>query len=338
MFRWFWAAATMLVASSAWADAVYISVTNRAFIGRGFPTVHVQILEPVAGFRLQLKRSDGKAVDIKGGGKPGQTRDLALVQPVGAFKYEGQLTINLPDGKTSEMPLGFDTAMFGPLEIKLEKKDVDLEQRSLTFRLTRPAAKAEVKVRMDTGDMAMNEEVLFNGAPAGTDLKVTWPKAPGKVMMIGLKATDTEAFFTGVDLFPWSIDIPHEEVNFDSGKSDIRPEEAPKLDKSLELITDAYSKYSQWADIKLYVLGFTDTVGGTDYNRTLSLNRARSMASYFRKRGLKAPIRYEGFGEQALEVPTPDETDEIRNRRARYILSVEDPVTDAPIRPRWQSL
>jgi|CXWL01.1.fsa_nt_gi outer membrane protein OmpA-like peptidoglycan-associated protein len=331
-------AVAALTASSAFADAVYVSVTNRAFVGKGFPTVHVQILEPMAGFRLQLKRSDGKSVDIKGGGKPGQTRDLELVQPVGAFTYEGVLSINLRDGKTSEMPLSFDTGLYGPLEIKLEKKDVDLDKRTVQFKLTRPAAKAQVKVRMDTGQMAMDEDVPFNAAPAGSVLTVTWPAAAGKVFTIGIKAYDTEAFFTGVDLFPWSIDIPHEEVNFDSGKWDIRAEEAPKLDKSLTQITDALAKYGQWASIKLYIIGFTDTVGPTDSNRTLSLNRARSMGTYLRKHGLKGPILYEGFGEQALAVQTADETDEIRNRRARYILSIEDPVEGAPFRPRWQSL
>lgn len=330
--------ATLVFSVSARADVVSVSITNRAFIGKGFPTVDVQILEPIAGFRLKLKRSDGKTVDIKGGGKPGQTRKLELVQPVGMFTYEGALSVNLPDGKTSDMPLAFDAGLFGPLEIKVEKKDLDLEKRTLKFRITRPAAKAHLKVLMDTGKIVMDEDVPFNGEPPNSELTVTWPAAEGKVMTIGLVAHDTEAFYVGIDLFPWSIDIPHEEVNFDSGKWDIHDDEAPKLDKSLKQINDAVAKYGRWASIKLYIVGFTDTVGSTASNRTLSLNRARSMGMYLRKHGCKVPILYEGFGEQALAVETPDETDEVRNRRARYILSIQDPVEGAPFTPRWQSL
>jgi len=46
---------------------------------------------------------------------------------------------------------------------------------------------------------------------------------------------------------------------------------------------------------------------------------------------------YEGFGEQSLAVATPDETDEPRNRRVDYILSVEDPpLKAAGFRPVWK--
>jgi hypothetical protein len=50
-------------------------------------------------------------------------------------------------------------------------------------------------------------------------------------------------------------------------------------------------------------------------------------------------VLYEGFGEEALLVSTPDETDEPKNRRAEYILSIDDPTTpNVPFPPRWQRL
>ena len=90
MSRWVFAAAAVLAASSAWADAVYISVTNRAFVGRGFPSVHVQILEPVAGCRLRLKRSAGKAVG------------LVVYEVKGDGSLEGAWTISGKDGSGTE--------------------------------------------------------------------------------------------------------------------------------------------------------------------------------------------------------------------------------------------
>jgi outer membrane protein OmpA-like peptidoglycan-associated protein len=93
------------------------------------------------------------------------------------------------------------------------------------------------------------------------------------------------------------------------------------------------------AEIKLYVAGHTDTVGNNASNRTLSLNRARSIGQYFRKRGVRVPVLYEGFGEEALAVATKDEQEEPKNRRAEYIIAIDDPTAqNVPFQPRWQKL
>jgi outer membrane protein OmpA-like peptidoglycan-associated protein len=128
-------------------------------------------------------------------------------------------------------------------------------------------------------------------------------------------------------------------VNFDSGKWDVRADETEKLDKSYTAITDVVNKFGRLASIKLYVLGHTDTVGNNGANRTLSLNRARSIGGYLRRRGLTIPVYVEGFGEEALAVLTADEEAEPKNRRAEYIIAVESPTLDkVPFQPRWQRL
>ncbi len=331
--------ALLVLPGTALADAVDVSLSGRALVGQGVPTVNLQIIERIAGFELRLKRSDGKAVSIKGGGKPGQKRALPLDQPEGKFHYEGELAVNYPDGTTGSMPLQFDTELFGPLRMKLENKDFDEANRKVTFRINRPAGKAHVKVMLDSGKMFMDDDVLFNGEPAETPLEVTWPETSGKIMKISIQAYDTSTFFTGVDIFPWFIDVPHEDPVFDSGKWDIRPEERAKLEKSLTQISEQVSKFGRFAEIKLYILGATDTVGDKASNRTLSVNRARSIGAYFKKRGLKVPVLYEGYGEELLFVKTPDETDEQQNRRAIYLLSVQPPpLKNAPFEPKWQKL
>ena len=192
---------------------------------------------------------------------------------------------------------------------------------------------------MDTGKYAMNGEVLFKGEAPNTPLEITWPEKPGKVMSVSIQAHDTAGFFTGVEFSPWQIDISHAEVNFASGKWDVSGEEAEKLEDSYVKITDVVNKYGQLAEVKLYVIGHTDTVGKSDSNRSLSLNRARSIGGYLRKRGLRVQIFYEGYGEEALLVGTPDETAEAQNRRADYIMSINPPTLGkAPFPPKWQRL
>lgn len=330
----------LALAGAAQADAVELSVTNRTMVGKGLPNVQVHILEPIAGFRLQLVRDDGKKLDVKGGGRPGVTRTIDLPQAEGVASWKGELTINLPKGETATMPLEFETQLVGTLKFIFDKdKDVDLPARKVTFKLNQPADRATVRVMMDTGRYAFDGDIPFDNAAPGTPLTVTWPEAKGQVMKIFIRAYSSAGLYDGVELTPWQIDIPHEEVNFDTGKWDVRVEEQPKLDQSYKLISDAVSKFGSLATLRLYVAGHTDTVGGTSYNRGLSLNRARAIAQYFRKKGLSIAVYYEGFGEEALLVGTADETDEPKNRRAEYLITIDEPrPKNVPFTPKWNRL
>ncbi len=327
--------------SFAHADAIDVSLENtRVMKGAGWPRVKIAIVEPIAGFKLKLTRSDGKAYEWKGGGKPGVTRTIELDQPVGKFTWKGELTVNFPNANTAAMPLEFETLMGAPLQITVDKdKDVDLDQRSITFKLSNPAGKVELKVLMDTGEYAFDGEIPFEGEAPGTPLTITWPDKPGKPLKLSVKAFDTLGVFIGIEFFPWSFEIPHDDVTFDTGTWDIKPAEQVKLDESIGKALDAIRKFGRFADVTLFVAGHTDTVGPTGSNRTLSLNRARSIAGYFRKKGVTIPIRYEGFGEEALAVGTDDEVDDQRNRRAQYIIAIETPrLSNGRLPAKWQKL
>lgn len=320
-------------------NAIQVTLEGRAALGKGMPALKVQILEPIAGLELKLKRSDGQTLELKGSGRPGTTKTFALEQPEGRFHYEGDLTVRFKDADPGTMPLSFDAELLGPLKLSVAKEDLDLAARKLRFTLSRPAGRAKLTVWMDTGKKAFDGEVPFKGEPAGGPLEVSWPAEEGRVLRISLQAYDTSDFYTGVDLYPWQVDIPHEEVNFASGRAEIPAAEQGKLDHSQKLVAEAVARYGRFASLRLYVLGHTDTVGPTEANRELSLQRARSIATYFRKRGVRLPIFYEGFGEQSPRVATPDETDEAANRRAEYIIAVEDPaLSAAPFNPQWRKL
>ena len=74
---------------------------------------------------------------------------------------------------------------------------------------------------------------------------------------------------------------------------------------------------------------------------TIASSRSRApsaIGSWFRDRGLPLPIAYAGFGEDAPKVKTPDETDNAANRRADYIVAVEEPVVAHGVRATWMKL
>lgn len=75
------------------------------------------------------------------------------------------------------------------------------------------------------------------------------------------------------------------------------------------------------ATLDITVAGYADTVSSSQINDALALKRAQFVAQKLRASGFKdVEIGVEGFGKRSLAVPTPDETDEPRNRRAVVIV------------------
>ena len=330
---------TLVSGGQSYAGGVEVSLSPRMMVGKGLPSLQVYLRESVAMLTLRLTRSDGLKRNFRKKGWAGTSLKFELPQPEGHFTYTGELVTHFANGEESAMPLQFETELLGPLMLQLSNQSLDLADRKVTFTLSRPAAKVHLTVLMDTGKTIADEDVVFKAEPAGSPLEVTWPDAPGRVMKIALKAYDTSAFFTSLELLPWNISIPHDEINFDVGMSVIRDSEKIKLEQSHRMIQEALHHYGNFASLQLYVAGHTDTTGDPDANRKLSLGRAKTIALHFKKRGIVVPIFYQGFGQDAPLVAIPQATDEPRNRRAEYILSLSPPaLKNTTLQPKWIKL
>ena len=330
----------MAIPGVASADAINFQLVAKVLSGsRDRPFIAVTANEAVNNVEVKLKRGDGKDFTWNTGKlRPGAVKKFLIDVPPGESHYVGTLAV-LVGKERQEMELDFNAEVVVPAKLTLDKSKVDLKAHTLELLSSRPTSKIEVEVTGDGGQSLGTTELPFDKVAANTPLRVAWKQGEGTVLKISLKVHDTDDFYSGVDLFPWQISIPHEEVTFVSGSAKVAQEEEPKAAKSFALLVDAVNKFGRFAEIKLYVAGHTDTVGPTDANRTLSLNRARALAEYFRRRGLRIPIFYEGFGEQALAVATPDETDEVRNRRAEYIVAIEEPsISNTQYAAGWKRL
>jgi outer membrane protein OmpA-like peptidoglycan-associated protein len=237
------------------------------------------------------------------------------------------------------LALSLSASAATPLKVEIDKSKA-LTQRTVELRLNHAPARVEVKVFATSGDSPVIEhEQSFAGHAAGETLTVTWPDPGPDVGRIEVRSFDTEGASYLYTMTPWSVTIPHDEVNFATDSAVITAAEAPKLEASYKLVMDALAKHREVAGVKLFIVGHTDTVGNAGYNLKLSQQRSQSISGWFRKRGLKLPIYFEGLGEQSLLVSTPDETDEPRNRRVDYFLAVEGPALKAVgFRPTWKSI
>jgi outer membrane protein OmpA-like peptidoglycan-associated protein len=232
-----------------------------------------------------------------------------------------------------------------PLRVQVDKSKVDLEEHRLEVKMSHPAGKVKLTVVGESEAVLADEEHDFAGRPPDSPLVVTWsPSSDEPVARIELRAYDAQGSWVGVELSPWFVPIPHEDVNFKTDSADIEDKEVPKLEAAYGKLGEVLEKDRahgrQHPGLTLFIAGHTDTVGGDAYNLKLSQARARSIGAWFRKRGVKLPIAFEGFGESALIVRTADNTDEPRNRRADYILSDEPPTfkTTSGFHPSWKKI
>lgn len=231
-----------------------------------------------------------------------------------------------------------------PLRASYDSAHLDLDRRVLQFKLSRPAASAELVVIGDDGAEIGTGSATYSDEPAGSWLPISWTQRPGtRAMILRLRVVADDGRATNVELIPWSVAIDHEDVNFATDSAVIEPGEEAKLEASLAKIAAIVRRSQRFMKMTLYVAGHTDTVGTGARNRKLSLARARAIATYFRRKGLAIPIAFAGFGEDVLKVKTPQETDAPANRRADYVLgpTAAPPPFKGPYlraRPRWQLL
>lgn len=322
--------------STANANDIEVEVSAKALHGQGKPALILRANKAVATATAQLVAPDGKRLTLRSGAiAAGAKAELPIDAPVGTTRYEGELNVSFADRTTGSMSLAFEVLVSKGFTIDPPPKEwFDSKEGKLSFTMGGVADRCEYSVLFD-GKPQRHGWQRFNKEAPGTKLTVSWqPHGEDDVVLqVRLTCHDPDGFFAPMETFPWVLHIPHEEVVFATGKAEIAQEERPKLDDAYEKIVVAIRRYGKVVPIKLYVIGHTDTVGDAASNLSLSIARARSIAAYFRTKGIKVPILYAGMGETQLAVPTPDDTDEPLNRRADYVLKVEE-----PMRASWKKL
>jgi outer membrane protein OmpA-like peptidoglycan-associated protein len=210
------------------------------------------------------------------------------------------------------------------LTLDIAENDIDVERRTIHFALGTVVAEAEIQVFSPEGVLLHSGREQYPNAAPHARLAIGWPDLgdKGQNFRIELKFTDSGGNWVTFEVIRFYVEIPHEEIEFETGQAEITPQQRPKLDKPLALLEESVSKYAALMHVNLYVAGHTDTVGQAQDNQRLSERRAQSIAKFFVEHGLKSlPIYVRGFGEGALAVKTADNVAERRNRRAQYIIS-----------------
>ena len=326
----------LLLAASALAqDAVSLSAVRTAQVGATPPQLAFDTT--VNGTLSATISCAGKRFTANEAIHPGSHIELPLTGlPVGTHTCKGTLTLVDEAGGEGSMPLNVQISMLEPLKLLVDPADLNLQARSLTLQASR--ALADIKV---VAIGARNAQL--GGAELGGDgldrVPLQWQQSDGDVVKLIIDATDANGLTSRLELLPWSYAIPHEDVVFASGEHVVPPGEVAKLEKAWTELQQVLALYGEVVEVRLFVAGYTDTVGDPAANQALSARRAKEIASWFRQRGFQGPTAWQGFGESVLAVPTADSTAEAANRRAVYLLAAEVPPTSSEIPKRsWTEL
>lgn len=328
----------LLWSTSAFAGAGfrYVIKNQQSQSEKQPPTLVLEATDFIEGGSVKLESSTGGDKTIKlGKMKPGKQKSIKLKVPLGKHTYKATIEAKGLGGEEVTIPFEFDVVRVKELVIKIDRDKVDTGKGVIPLSTNQPVDKIEAEF-FDQSGSSMGVKTYEMDGKSGA-MEVTW-EAGTELGGIELRVYDLAGFWSSVLLEPWWIEIEHEEIIFESGKSDVLPSEVPKLKKSLAEIREAMKKHAKHRpNMRLYVGGYTDTVGDKAANQKLSDARARSIARWFKKNGVGMEVYSQGFGEDALAVQTADDVPEEKNRRALYILSNSRPPTSASIpRSRWK--
>lgn len=328
------ALSALLSPSAAGAQArlpLEVTVVEMVNLPRDQPSLTLRAVDAVSSLRVVVRDADRVVLSKRlGRMRRNASRVLRWRAAPGVYEYTIELSGRGPDGQaTVSVPAAVQ--VMRPIQIEVRRDQVDLTTRTIPFTLNNPAGRVRLQI-FSRGNRSLHEgETDLSGRPAGATLSATWPALPEPIGRIVMRVHDVSDSWTEHELVPFFVDIPHEEVEFESGRWEIRPSERPKLDEAHEQILAAIAEHGADLSARLYILGHTDTVGSHPDNQRLSERRARAIARYLLERGrITIPIMSRGFGETQLRVETADDVDEPRNRRAQYILAAE-----APSAGRW---
>lgn len=226
------------------------------------------------------------------------------------------------DGAEEALSVPIEYSYSQPLSVSLDGASADVQARTVSVDVTAVVDQAEITA-YGAHKVQLDQRTVPIGAGPGR-IDIPWVGEPQDVVLLDVTLHSGGAW-AGFTYSPWFLDIPHEDVVFESDQADVRPSETPKLEHTLAELNEVLDKYGSVVPVKLYIAGCTDTVGDKAHNKDLSLRRARSIAAWLRSHGYAGPIYYWGFGEDLLAVPTGDGVDELRNRRALYMVGANPP-------------
>lgn len=240
------------------------------------------------------------------------------------------------DGNVDETTVPIEWQYQSQLSVDLSRASADIEKKTVTVRASGPVTEAEI-VAYGAHKAELDRRVVpVSGGPG--DVSVPFVGNPDDVVLLDVTLRN-ESAWAGFTYSPWFLNIPHEDVLFQTDSDVIDKDQEYKLEATLQQLHDVVDKYGSVVPVKLYIAGCTDTVGDAGHNADLSRRRALSIGRWLKAHGFSYPTYYHGFGENLLAVQTGDNVDMQINRRVLYMVGANPPPAGSGVPSvSWSSL
>ena len=160
------------------------------------------------------------------------------------------------------------------------------------------------KIQLDARTREVDTATMATNAALGQRDQATQQAARLQAEIDQLKATPT----------PRGLVLTLGDVLFDTGKSQLNPGAARKLDQLAQFLTDQPQR-------RVQIDGFTDSVGTESYNQSLSQQRADAVKSALVSRGIDGSrIESQGYGKSFPVADNTDSGGRQLNRRVEVVI------------------
>ena len=202
------------------------------------------------------------------------------------------------------------------------KNDDGVKLREISINIKKQAGKnipatAEVRKYDDKGRVLYSRrEITDKGrinVPDGDDVEILIESGgyiPKKVIIGNNYSSVSETLEEIEKGKSFTVD----NINFETGKAYLKKE-------SLNIIDDLINQMKMNVKMKIEIRGFTDNVGGDEYNQKLSEKRADSVTEYMVKNGISPErVKGSGFGKNNPVADNSTEDGRRKNRRTEFFI------------------
>mgnify|MGYP003588840927 CR=1 FL=1 len=188
----------------------------------------------------------------------------------------------------------------------------DPEAATVSFK-GRDVGPAPAALRVKTFEELMSIAARKGDAPiAERRIRIL---APDRAQLVFRFGTEPSPIARRLGLAQVLVFDYSEKVSFDTGRSELKPEGLPILDRQAEILKGYFP------NVDVYVCGHTDSTGTDELNLGLSLDRARVVSDRLAAQGIPAErLKVQGFGKEYPSDTNETPAGRANNRRTELIL------------------
>jgi len=293
-----------------------------AVISKGMsPTIYITPSADLQEIKVSID-ANGQKYDFSSAGSAGEELQFSWKADPKATMVNADIYAVFADGYVAEAVMPMEFSYGAGLTIDYASVQANRSKEEISVRVSQHVQTAEI-IAYGAEKKVLDEQTISVNAGPG-EITLPWLGGVKDTVLIDVTVRNADSF-AGFTYSPWYLDIPHQDVLFESNSYVIDASEEWKLESTLKELQEVLRKYGSVVPVKLYIAGCTDRVGDAGSNKTLSNQRAKAISDWLRGHGYDAPIYYYGFGESLLAVKTADGVEESANRRVLYIVTSDTP-------------